>query len=132
MNIMTTTSDVLRLIADDKTLQIFETIATVNGNDSSILLSGLGLTKKMFYQRIYQLKSLGLVRKLNGCYHLTSFGKIIYKINSNTQEQILTAIKNYYNFVIVDSMAATDIPEEEQSKIIEHLFDGQEVKEILV
>ena len=44
---MTTVTDVLKTIADDKSLVLFNTIALSNG-DTDICLSTLGLTRKQY------------------------------------------------------------------------------------
>ena len=101
---MTTAQEIMKLFTEKKTLQIFNTIAKLNGDDRIILLSALGLTNKRFYTRIHLLKYAGLVKKIDRYYHLTAFGKCIHKITCDAELQMTIAIKNYYNYVVIDSM----------------------------
>jgi hypothetical protein len=56
---MTTVMDVLKTIADDKSLN---TIALSNG-DIDICISALELTRKQYYSRLSALLKAGLVRR---------------------------------------------------------------------
>ena len=124
---MTTAQEIMKLFTEKKTLQIFNTIAKLNGDDRIILLSALGLANKRFYTRIHLLKYAGLVKKIDRYYHLTAFGKCIHKITCDAELQMTIAIKNYYNYVVIDSMSKTDIPEQEQQKIQDDLFAKKEM-----
>jgi predicted transcriptional regulator len=71
--------EVLRVIMDDKSLSLFDTIALSSAN-TDIMINRLGLTKKQYYPRIYDLRKVGLIRRSNTKYYLTSFGKIVYEV----------------------------------------------------
>jgi predicted transcriptional regulator len=73
---MTAVSDVLKTIADDKTLVLFNTIALSN-SDSDICVSALALTRKQFYSRLSVLLKAGLVKRERGKYSLTTLGIIV-------------------------------------------------------
>ena len=64
----TTVMDVLKTIADDKSLVLFNTIALCNG-DIDNCLSALELTRKQYYSRLSALLKTGL-----------DIGNIIYNI----------------------------------------------------
>ncbi len=71
----------------------------------------------------------GLVRKKNGKYILTTFGKIVYE----SQLTVENALNNYWKLKAIDSLeTSNELPKEEQQKLIETLLDNQEIKEILV
>ena len=72
--------DILNALSDDKALDIFKIIALSNC-DSNILLRKTKLTLKQYYSKMDSLIKSGLVRKKDGKYCLTSFGKFstIYK-----------------------------------------------------
>jgi hypothetical protein len=55
----TTVTDVLKTIADDRSLVLFNTIALSNG-DTDIFISTLGLTRKQYYSRLQALLKGGL------------------------------------------------------------------------
>ena len=73
---MVSVSDSLSTISNDKSLVLFNTIALAS-EDSSILISRLELTRKQYYSRIFELTKAGLIRRRNGKYFLTSFGRIV-------------------------------------------------------
>ena len=75
--------DVLKTIADDKSLVLFNTIALSNC-DSDSCISALKLTRKQYYSRLSALLKAGLVKRERGKYSLTTFGVIVY----HTQEII--------------------------------------------
>jgi predicted transcriptional regulator len=120
-------SDVLSAISDDKSLVLFNTIALARG-DSSILISRLDLTRKQYYSRMSELTSAGLVRRINGKYFVTSFGKVVYK----AQELIGMAAQYSSKLQAIDSVESPGFPAAELSKIIDTLISNSEIKEILV
>ena len=62
----TTITDVLKTIADDKSLVLFNTIALSNG-DTDICISALELTRKQYYSRLFALLKAGLMKR---AYHI--------------------------------------------------------------
>ncbi len=75
-----------------------------------------------------ELINAGLVRRTNGNYCLTSFGKIVYK----AQELIGMAVQYYSKLKAIDSVESSEIPVAELRKIIDTLISNTELKEILV
>ena len=74
---MTTVLDVLKTIANDKSLVLFNTIA-LSDCDSDICIRGLELTRKQYYSRLSALLKAGVVKRVRGKYSLTTFGVIVY------------------------------------------------------
>jgi hypothetical protein len=73
------------------------------------------------------------VRRTNGKYSLTSFGKVIFSMLF----KIETAIKFHWRFKAIDtimmaSAGENELPIEERQRIIDSLIDNQEIKAILV
>src|SRR5919198_2503962 len=123
-----TAATILRTIADDKSLELFKTIAQ-GTIDSENLKSKTKLTRKQYYSRLSRMTRAGLVRKKSGKYILTTFGKIVY----DSQAIVENALNNYWKLKAIDSLeTSNDLPKEEQKKLIETLLDNQEIKEILV
>ena len=91
-------SNILRAISDDKYIVLFNTIALASG-DSDILISSLKLTRKQYYSRISVLIKAELVKRQNGKYFLTSFGKMVYDF----QAKVGHAVANYWKLKAVDS-----------------------------
>lgn len=133
---------VLSAIADDKSWNLFSSIAitsdpTSNGQESGdggqILISRMNLTRRQYYQRISRLKSLGLINRKNGRYSLSSFGRILYEI----QKTLETAIQYRWKFVAIDSLvsspSAEKMPAENKIKIINALLgDHDKFKSMLL
>jgi predicted transcriptional regulator len=69
--------EVLRSISDDKSLALFNTVALA-GDEVTIAISKLKLTKKQYYSRMSALINADLVARKHGKYFLTSFGKVVY------------------------------------------------------
>src|SRR5919202_100167 len=123
-----TAATIIRTIADDKSLELFRTIAqgTINSEN---LKSKTKLTRKQYYSRLSRMTKAGLVRKKSGKYLLTAFGKIVY----DAQATIDTALTSYWKLRAIDSLEmSNELPKEEQQKLIDALLDNQEIKGILV
>jgi hypothetical protein len=74
------------------------------------------------------LINAGLVRRTNGKYFITSFGKVVYK----AQELIGMAAQYSSKLQAIDSVESPYFPAAELSKIIDTLISNSEIKEILV
>src|SRR5690606_21975606 len=123
-----TPATVLRTIADDKSLDLFKTIAE-GTIDSENLKSRTRLTRKQYYSRLSRMTKAGLVRKKSGKYLLTAFGKVVY----DAQSTIESALTSYWKLRTIDSLEmSNEHPKEEQQKLIDALLDNQEIKGILV
>ncbi len=123
-----TPASVLRTIADDKSLDLFKTIA-LGTIDSESLKSRTRLTRKQYYSRLSRMTKAGLVRKKSGKYLLTAFGKVVY----DAQSTIESALTSYWKLRAIDSLEmSNELPKEEQQKLIDALLDNQEIKGILV
>ncbi len=123
-----TAATVLRTIADDKSLELFKTIAQ-GMIDSENLKSRTKLTRKQYYSRLSRMTKAGLVRKKSGKYLLTAFGKVVY----DSQMTVENALTSYWKLKAIDSLEmSNELPKEEQQKLIDALLDNQELKGILV
>jgi predicted transcriptional regulator len=123
-----TLASILRTIADDKSLELFRTVA-LETIDSKNLKNRTKLTRKQYYSRLSRMTRAGLVRKRNGKYVLSTFGKIVYE----SQATIQNGLNNYWKLKAIDSLEmSSELPKEEQQKLIETLLDNQEIKGVLV
>ena len=80
-----------------------------------------------------RLIEVNIVRRTNGKYSLTSFGKVIFSMLL----KIETAIKFHWKLKAIDSIMLAsarenELPLEERQRIIDSLIDNQEIKAILV
>jgi predicted transcriptional regulator len=123
-----TTASVLRTIADEKSLELFTTVA-LERIDSRELKRKIKLTRKQYYSRLSRMTRVGLVRRKNGKYTLTTLGKIVYESTITIEN----ALGNYWKLKAIDSLeTSNEVPKEEQQKLIETLLDNQEIRGILV
>jgi len=121
-------ANLLRAIADDKSLVLFDTISLAGG-DSHILISKIGLTRKQYYSRISSLLKTGLIGRKNGHYELTSFGMIVYE----AYLMIGRAVDKYWKLKAIDSLEIEHkLPIDERNKIINALIDNEDIIKILV
>src|SRR2546422_5761447 len=124
---MVSVSGTLSAISNDKSLVLFNTIALASG-DSSILISRLNLTRKQYYSRMSDLTNAGVIRRKNGKYFLTSFGKVVYE----AQELIGKAVQYFSKLQAIDSIETPEFPAAELSKIIDSLIKNSEINQILI
>ena len=121
-------ANILKAIADDKSLILFNTIA-IAGGDSDILITRLGVTRKQFYSRMSALQKTGLISRKNRQYVLTSLGLIVY----DSQLMIGKATNAYWKLKAIDSLETEHkLPADERNKIINTLLDNQDIVKILV
>jgi predicted transcriptional regulator len=123
--------DIINAISDKISLDIFKTIATQNITDSKALRRNLRLSTRQYYNRTSRMTKVGLIKRENGKYLLTSLGKVVYNAVSN----IRMALQHYWKLKAIDTLQERDLnrkfPNEEYSKILEKLIDVQEIREIL-
>src|SRR5215471_1957955 len=121
-------ADVLKTIAEDKSLVLFNAIALSN-SDSDILISTLQLTRKQYYARLSALLKAGLVKREMAKYYLTTLGMILY----HAQELIGKALNQYWKLKAIDSINYNgELPQDQIHRIIDTLITNQEIKDILI
>ena len=121
-------ANILKALADDKSLVLFDTIV-IGGGNSDILIRRLGLTRKQYYSRISTMLKAGLISRKNRQYHLTSFGDIVYE----AQLMIGRAANTIWKLKAIDSLEEEHkLPVDERNKIINTLIDNQDIIKILV
>jgi predicted transcriptional regulator len=123
--------DIINAISDKISLDIFKTIATQNITDSKALRRNLRLTTRQYYNRTSRMTKVGLIKRENGKYLLTSLGKVVYNAVSN----IRMALQHYWKLKAIDTLQERNLnrkfPNEEYSMILEKLIDVPEIREIL-
>ena len=123
-----TVVDILDAISDARALAVYKTIASEKPN-SNLLITKIQLTRKQYYSRISRLIKTGLVKRENGRYTLTSFGKVIYDI----QITIEIALENFWKLKAIDSLQAADgtLSKEEQTRVLDLLIQNDKIKEVI-
>jgi len=126
---MTTVGEILKIIVNDKSLVLFNTIALSNC-DSDICIKALKLTRKQYYSRLSALLKTGIVKRVKGKYSLTAFGVIVYQ----AQGLIGKAVDEYWKLKAIDSIRSgnDNLLQEQLHTIIDKLIANQEIKNILL
>jgi predicted transcriptional regulator len=122
--------DIIHALSSNTALLLFDAIAIANGT-SDILISKLNLTRKQFYSRMSCFMECGLVKRKNGRYILTSFGKVIYSIITT----IKRASECYSKLKIIDVLETSNdyILREEMDNIIDVLLkENPQFRQIVV
>lgn len=132
---MISISDVLNSISDDKTLDIFNTIAVVNKkNDTYSMKQQFKLTRKQYYSRMHKLSVAGLIKRTNGKYFLTTFGKIIHEHYVKIQNAVnaYSKIRALDEILKHDNDNKVDFSTEQRLEIIERLIQDTEIKKSIL
>jgi predicted transcriptional regulator len=130
--------DILSCIRDEKALLTFKAIASSENNDTDILITKLRLTRKQYYSSMEKLVNANLVRRIGGKYRFTSFGKVIFSIQTKIEAEIETAIKHYWELKALDSIMLDMSTHDKESflqqrqKIMSDLIDNHEIRTILL
>ena len=122
----------LRAIADERTLALFTTIASERGN-TEMLRNKSELSRKQYYMRISALTKAGLIKRYDGIYYISSFGKIVH----SAQKLIGKAVNNYWRLKAIDSIESSKdhigFSTEDRKKILDSLIEGEpEIRDILL
>jgi predicted transcriptional regulator len=125
----------LKAIANEKTLTLFNAIATEAGKTDTLRKKG-AFSRKQYYMRISALTKAGLIRRNDGIYYLTSLGKIVH----TAQNLVREGVDNYWKLKAIDSIESSKrdnsnnaFSTEERKKIMDSLIDKEsEIKDILL
>jgi hypothetical protein len=118
----------LKALSDDKTLILFEMIARQELHPYNVMTK-LGLTKRQYYSRMLSMLAAGLIRRKNGVYSVTSFGKVVYK----AQTLIGKGVSIQWKLSAIDSIEknSTALLQEELDRLMNLLIDNDEIREII-
>jgi predicted transcriptional regulator len=123
-----TIDNVLKKIADDKALTLFNYIALSKGEISHKHLRGINLTTKQYYSRISGLVGAGLIRRHKGEYSISLFGRIVFDAHTTISQ----ALNHYSKLKSIESIADKELPAAELLKIINILIDNRQIKDFLL
>jgi predicted transcriptional regulator len=130
---MISISDVLNSISDEKTLDIFNTIAVAKKkNDTYSMKEQIKLTEKQYYSRMHKLLVAGLIKRTNGKYFLTTFGKIVHEHYVGIQNAVNAYSKLRALDEILKNDKEVDFSNEQRLEIIERLIQDTEIKKSIL
>ncbi|MGC2426373.1 MAG: hypothetical protein WA421_05010 [Nitrososphaeraceae archaeon] len=122
--------DIMRILADGKTMNLFVCISSA---DNENIITNLRLTRKQYYSRLSELINSGLIHRKKGRYYLTTFGKIVYDALMHIQLKIEYAIDNIWKLKAIDSLEVYEkTSKEELERIIDALLDNNEIKDVII
>ena len=88
---------VLELLSDHISVNILNAIAKDTTNSEN-LMKLLNLTRKQYYDRSSRLLKIGLIKKENREFNLTSFGQLVH----HSQLKIASALKHFSELRAID------------------------------
>ena len=121
---MVTESEVLRCISDEKCRDIL----TIIHEAGPLSITGLNLTRKQYYSRLRSILTCSLVRKKNGRYQLTSFGKVVFDWHLSLGEIIS---KDYWRLAAIDTLSHSGMPDSDNIEIANSLIENEQVRRLL-
>jgi predicted transcriptional regulator len=99
-----------------------------DATNSENLMQLLNITRKQYYDRSSRLLHIGLIRRENGEYYLTSFGQIV----NHSQLEIALALKHSSELKAIDVVRSdTGFSEDQQKSLIDNLIDDPELKKLI-
>ena len=123
-------AEIIQIISDDKSVLLLQTIFLASGDTSEVLRTRLKLGRKQYYSKMSRMSKAGLLKRQNGRYFVTAFGKVIY----DAHRLLASAVKNHWKLVAIDSLGNQILllPKEERVKIIERMIGNQQIRQILL
>jgi hypothetical protein len=124
--------DAISAISNDKALSLFKVVAQSKNYDTNMLIAISRLTRKQLYSSVKKLMDVGLVKRVNGRYRLTTFGKVFFE----AQGKVEIGIKNYWKLKALDSLiqsaGKTGLSAQERQMFIDKLIDDHKIRDILL
>ncbi len=122
----TTLLEVLRVLSSQRNLLVFNLIADKESVSGEAFRRKLNVSKSNLSKSLSQLLKVDLVRKKSGGYCLTSFGKIIHYLETETEKMVSL----HQRFRVVDSIS--DFSNDHRNEIISSIISDPRAKEILL
>ena len=118
---------VLETISDQISMNILNAIAK-DVTNSENLMQLLNLTHKQYYNRSSRLLNIGLIRRKNREFYLTSFGRLVH----HSQLKIASALKHSSELRMIDVLKSdSGMSEDQQKSLIDKLIDYPEMKRLI-
>jgi len=122
---MTSVVEILSLIAESKCSTIFRTMGEF-GEPTELHITRLHMTRKQFYSRLNQLIKNDLVKRSQGKYELTLFGKVVFEI----EDKIQHSIDNYWKLKAIETLDES-LPDAEKTTLINSIVSDPLIRDLL-
>ena len=118
---------ILQVISDWICINILNILAKDTTN-SEKLMKLMNLTRKQYYDKSSRLLKIGLIRKENREFNLTSFGQLVH----HSQLKIASALEHSSELKAIDVLRSDPgMSEDQQNSIIDKLIDDPEIKMLI-
>lgn len=122
---MTSVVEILSLIAEPKSSTIFRTVG-LSGGPTELHITRLHMTRKQFYFRLNQLIRNDLIKRSQGKYELTMFGKVVFEI----EDKIQHSIDNYWKLKAIETLDES-LPHAEKATLINSIVEDPLIRDLL-
>jgi len=121
------TLQVLEALSDQISIDLFNTVAK-NVTTSENIIQILDITRKEYYVRSSRLLKISLIKRQDGRFSITAFGKLIYE----AQLKISRAFHHSSELKMIDAVKSyAGISANELKKLIDKLIDDSEIKGLI-
>lgn len=113
--------EILASISDEKSLTLFNSIAA-KGISIDDLSNQHNMSRKQYYLRISKFTETGMIKRKNGKYILTMFGRVIHEV----QLILLGLIKSHWQSKCSDSLGSMkeNMGNESKHVFVDHLNES--------
>ena len=116
----------LELLSDQISVNLLNAIAN-DVTNSENLIQLLNVTRKQYYDRSTRLLNIGLIRRKNGEFYLTSIGQLVH----NSQLKIASALKHSSQLRAIDVLRSDPgLPKDRLNSLIDDLIGDPELKRL--
>jgi len=120
-----TARQVLEAISDERSQELLNFIAA--GENWSDMVDESKMTRKQYYLRIAKLANLDLIKRMEGRYALTTFGRVVYE----AQLRLAVAVNNRWKLKAFDTLYSCEaIPVNQRSNIMSQIINDSGRNEI--
>ena len=122
---ITTAREILEAISDQRSQELLNIIA----GENDLVAGSSCMTRKQYYLRLARFAKLDLIKRVEGRYILTTFGKVIYEV----QLRIAVAVSNRWKLKAFDALYSDDtIPVSERSEVMSQIINDSRSNEIVL
>ena len=126
-NRIITARQVLEGMSDERSQELLNFIAA--GENCSDMVGESKMTRKQYYLRVSRLTNLGLIKRVEGRYALTTFGSVVYE----AQLRLAVAVNNRWKLKAFDALYSENtIPVSERSQVMNQIINDTGNNEIIV
>lgn len=118
---------ILGMISDEISLTMLHMIIDKEQTTNS-LRNTLGLSRKEFYTRVLKLRRVGLIKRINSKYFITSLGRVVFE----AQLKVDKAIGHISKLRVIDTLENSEIPRAEFAKLVHELIKDDHIKRLII